>query len=104
MAYAYYVNADQSAGRVKSQTNAAGKKTYFGYSRRCEIIQTGGYTTYPLEFVYDSYGQKTEMHTFRGGSGWTASTRPTATTATVDVLVKCCVREHSGGDSQSLPS
>jgi RHS repeat-associated protein len=85
LTYAYYTNAESNAGRVKSQTNAAGKKVYFIYSSRSELLQTWGDTTYPLEFVYDSYGQKTEMHTFRGGSGWTASTWPTATTGTADV-------------------
>jgi RHS repeat-associated protein len=85
ISYAYYPNSDANAGRLKSQTNAAGKKTYFIYTPRGELLQTWGDTTYPLEYVYDSYGQKTEIHTFRGGSGWTASTWPTATTGTADV-------------------
>jgi RHS repeat-associated protein len=85
ISYVYYVNADPNAGRVKSQTNSAGKRVYFIYSSRGELLQTWGDTTYPREFAYDSYGQKTEMHTFRGGSGWTASAWPTATTGTADV-------------------
>jgi RHS repeat-associated protein len=83
--YEYYPAANPSAGRIKAQTNAAGKKVYFNYSSRGELVQTWGDTTYPLEYVYDSYGQKTELHTFRAGSGWTGSTWPTATTGTADV-------------------
>lgn len=83
--YQYYTSASASAGRLKSQTNAAGKKIYFNYNNRGELIQTWGDATYPLELVYDGFGQKTELHTFRGGSGWTASTWPTATTGTADV-------------------
>jgi RHS repeat-associated protein len=85
LTYVYYTNAETNAGRVKSQTNAAGKSAYFAYSNRGELRQTWGDTTYPLEFVYDSYGQKTEMHTFRGGSGWTANAWPAATTGAADV-------------------
>jgi RHS repeat-associated protein len=49
------------------------------------MFQTWGDTTYPIEYVFDAYGQKTEMHTFRGGSGWQGSTWPVATLGTMDI-------------------
>lgn len=83
--YDYYLATQTNAGRLKSQTNVNGKKTYFNYSNRGEMIQTWGDTTYPVEYVYDSFGQKTELHTFRAGAGWGASAWPTATAGTADV-------------------
>lgn len=83
--YEYYSPTQANAGRLKSQTNAQGKKVYFNYSGRGELTQTWGEATYPLEYVYDNYGQKTEMHTFRDGSAWEANAWPTSTTGVIDV-------------------
>lgn len=83
--YDYYLGTQTNAGRLKSQTNANGKKVFFNYSSRGEMVQTWGDTTYPLEYVYDSYGQRTELHTFRAGAGWGASAWPTVTAGTADV-------------------
>jgi RHS repeat-associated protein len=83
--FEYYPATHVNAGQLKTQTNPASKKIYFNYSNRRELIQTWGDATYPIEYVYDAYGQKTEMHTFRGGQSWTASTWPAATTGTADV-------------------
>lgn len=83
--YDYYPSSHPSAGRLKVKTDANGKKTYFNYSGRGELVQTWGDSTYPIEYVYDDFGQKTEMHTFRDGSGWQGTSWPTATTGTMDV-------------------
>lgn len=83
--YDYYAATHSSAGRLKSQTNAAGKKTYFNYNTRGELTQTWGDTAYPLEYVFDAYGLRTELRTFRGGSGWQLSTWPSGSTGTADV-------------------
>jgi len=83
--YGYYSPTETNAGRLKSQTNVNGKKVYFNYDSRGQLIQTWGDTTYPLEYVYDSYSQKTELHTFRGGAGWAGSAWPTATAGTADI-------------------
>lgn len=82
--YEYYPATHVNAGRVKTQTNGNGRKSYFEYSARGELTRTWGDTTYPVEYVYDSYGQKTELHTFRSGSNWQASAWPAAT-GTADV-------------------
>ncbi|HOJ74784.1 MAG TPA: hypothetical protein PLL65_12730, partial [Phycisphaerae bacterium] len=39
---------------------------------------------YPVEQVYDDFGRRTQMKTFRGGSGWDQSTWP-ASPGTADV-------------------
>jgi RHS repeat-associated protein len=83
--YEYYPTTHVSAGRLKSQTNAAGKKIYFNYSARGEMIQTWGDTNYPLEYVYDGFGQRTEQHTFRGGQSWSSSAWPASLTGAADV-------------------
>jgi YD repeat-containing protein len=80
--YEYYPATHMSAGRVKAQTNSQGKKVYFNHNSRGELTQTWGEATYPLAYVYDAYGQKTELHTYRGGQNWGASAWPTATTGT----------------------
>jgi RHS repeat-associated protein len=82
--YEYYPISDVRAGKLKTQTNPAGKKVYFNYNSRGEMVQTWGDTTYPVEYVFDAYGQRTEMHTFRGGSGWQGSSWPTSTKGTMD--------------------
>jgi RHS repeat-associated protein len=83
--YEYYPAGHQNAGFLKSQTDSQGKKTYFNYSSRGEEIQAWGDASYPVENVYDAYGQRTELHTFRGGSGWQSSTWSAASTGTPDV-------------------
>lgn len=94
-AYEYYPATHLNAGRLKSQTNAANKKTYFGYNSRGELLQSWGDATYPLEYAYDSYGQRTELHTFRGGQNWAASAWPPSTTGTADVT-KWIYQESTG--------
>jgi RHS repeat-associated protein len=93
--YEYNPGSHVNAGRIKAQTNAVGKKVYFNYSARGEVVQTWGDTTYPVEYVFDSYGQRTEMHTFRNGLGWTGTSWPSATTGTVDVT-KWIYQESTG--------
>ena len=83
--YEYYPATHVSAGRLKSQTNATGKKSYFNYSARGEMVQTWGDATYPLEYVYDAYGQRTELHTFRAGQNWAAGAWPASLTGAADV-------------------
>jgi RHS repeat-associated protein len=77
--YEYFDSKHVNAGRLKSQTNASSKKIYFNYNSRGEVLQTWGDATYPLEYVYDTFGQRTELHTFRAGQNWTTAVWPAAT-------------------------
>jgi RHS repeat-associated protein len=83
--YEYYPSTDANAGALKTQTDANGKKVHFKYSSRGEITQNWGDTIHPIEYVYDSYGQMTELHTFRGGSNWNANSWPASTLGIMDV-------------------
>ncbi len=59
------------------------------------MLRTWGDATYPMEYVYDSYGQKTELHTYRSGKGWQLANFPSASAGTVDVT-KWIYHESSG--------
>lgn len=83
--YDYYAASHPNAGKLKTKTNPNGKKVYFNYNSRGDVVQTWGDTTYPIEYVYDAYGQQTEMHSFRGGSGWEGNSWPVATVGTMDI-------------------
>ena len=52
---------------------------------RGEVFRNWGDTSYPVEYVYNSYGEKTELRTYRGGGGWAAATWPGAAASTADV-------------------
>jgi RHS repeat-associated protein len=69
--YAY-----DSAGRVSWAKDALNKYAYTSYTARSEIWRTWGDTAYPVEYAYDDQGRKSTMKTYRGGSGWNASTWP----------------------------
>jgi RHS repeat-associated protein len=84
-AYEYYPATHLNAGRIKSQANTAGKKSYFNYNSRGEMIQSWGDMAYPQEYVFDSYGQRVELHTFSSGSNWQSGGWPSATTGSADV-------------------
>jgi RHS repeat-associated protein len=69
---------DANTGRKTRECNALGKCSYFAYSDRGELIRTWGEVPYPVEYVYDDYGRRTEMRTFRVDLGWTGPAWPTA--------------------------
>ncbi|NOT64286.1 MAG: RHS repeat protein [Acidobacteria bacterium] len=85
--YSYYANNHASAGQMFSQVNTANKKVYFEYSLRGELVRTWGDTTYPLESVYNDYGEKTELRTYRGGLGWAGTKWPGTLVGTADVTM-----------------
>lgn len=78
--FEYYPATHSSAGRIKSKTNGASKKNYFNYNLRGQVVQIWGEATYPVEYIYDAFGQNIETRTFRGGF-WTGSMWPTTTPA-----------------------
>ncbi len=96
-----------SAGRVSSVKDALNKYAYTAYTARGEIFRSWGDTAYPAEYTYDTYGRRTLMKTYRGGSGWNASTWP-ASPGTAD-LTKWVYDDATGNlkekyDSANLDS
>lgn len=83
--YDYYPAIHASASQLKSTTDAKGKKTFFDYDSRGALRRTWGDATYPVEYVYDDFGQRTETHTYRGGQNWGASVWPSSTAGAADV-------------------
>lgn len=83
--YEYYLPAHSNAGRLKSKKDALGKKTYFGYNSRGEMVRVWGDAEPPVEYVYDDYGQTSETRTFRGGQNWGASIWPSSVSGAADV-------------------
>ncbi len=75
---------DQSTGLRTAVTDPLSTAVYTAYNSHGQVWRTWGGGTYPLEYVYDSYGRLYQLKTFRGGSGWTQSTWPT-NTGTADV-------------------
>jgi len=68
-----------STGRTSWTRDAHNQYTYFDYNLRNQLTRQWGAATYPVEYGYDStYGDRTTMSTFRGGSGWENSTWPTS--------------------------
>lgn len=65
-----------SAGRVTTLTNADGKIRYTSYNTLDQIVREWGDTAMPVEYGYNSYGERETMKTYRGGSGWSGSSWP----------------------------
>ncbi len=61
---------DGDTGRKISETNALGNETYYAYDDMNRMTHTWGDSVYPVAYVYDDYGRRTEMHTFRQDSGF----------------------------------
>jgi len=68
--YEYYPATHANAGRMKCVTGPTGKKTYYEYSLRGEVVHLWGDVPYPEERVYNHYGEMTQLRTYRGGTGW----------------------------------
>jgi RHS repeat-associated protein len=83
--FEYYPAGHQNAGLLKSQSNSENKRTYFAYNRLGELTRTWGEAAYPVEYIYDGYGQRRELRTFRTGSGWNSITWPESATGPVDI-------------------
>lgn len=73
--YAY-----DSSGRRAWVQDAATQTTYFGYNNRSQLIRQWGSVAYPVEYGYSTtYGERTSLSTYRGGSGWDGSSWPGST-------------------------
>ena len=50
--------------------------TYSSYNTRDQLVHQWGDGSYPVEYIYNSLGERTAMNTYRGGSGWAAADWP----------------------------
>ncbi len=72
--YAY----ESTTGRLSTETDPLGKVARYAYTTRGQVYRTWGDTTYPVEHAFNDYGEQVTLSTFRGGSGWNASTWPSS--------------------------
>ena len=64
-------------GRKAWEENADGKRTYFTYNLRDQLIKQWGAATYPVAYAYNGFGEKVAMRTFRNPTqDFTTSTWP----------------------------
>lgn len=78
-------NDYDTSGRLAWAQNAGGHKVRYAYNRRGQLTHQWGAGAYPLAHGYDStYGDRTTLSTYRGGSNWDASSWPADTTGTAD--------------------
>ena len=75
--FEYYPNGETGAGQVKCVTRPGGKKTYYAYTNLQDLlVRTWGDVPYPEERVYNQFAELVELHTYRGGSGWSGAAWP----------------------------
>ena len=70
---------DRRTGRKIAEYNVLNKATRYAFNSRGQLIRTWGDVPYPVEYVYDGFGQMVSMRTFRSGTGWDRETWPTDT-------------------------
>jgi RHS repeat-associated protein len=73
-----------SAGRVNSKKDDAGKYAYFKYDDAGNLTYQWGDTVNPISYEYNDSNQRTKMHTYRSGT-WTGATFPSGFSGTGDV-------------------
>lgn len=87
--YAYYTSG-AGAGQVRSIKNDLGKYVYYGYTQRGELDRAWGDVPQPMKVTFDTYGQRTELYTWRdeapvwSGTAWPNPIGGDKTTLTYD--------------------
>lgn len=67
-----------TAGRVDWTADAFGKYTRYAYNRRGQVTNQWGDGTYPISYTYDAtYGERTQMSTYRSASAADTTSWPT---------------------------
>jgi RHS repeat-associated protein len=56
---------EAATARRASVVNALNKATSYSYNARGQILTVRGDASYPLDYVYDSYGRMTQLKTYR---------------------------------------
>lgn len=67
---------DPATGRKSRECNALGKCSYFAYDDHGAMTRTWGDVPYPVEYVYDEFGRRIIMRTFRQELAWASPRWP----------------------------
>lgn len=70
------LNTYDNMGRVVATFDPKGYATRTAYTLRGEKYRQWGSAAMPVEYGYDSYGQRVTMATYRGGSAWDGAVWP----------------------------
>ncbi len=74
-----------SVGRIAWTQDASDYTTRYAYNERGQLLRQWGAGAYPIEYGYDpTYGDRTSMKTYRGGTNWDAATWEGITTGSAD--------------------
>jgi len=79
--YTYYTTGT-NIGRMYAVTNPVGKHTYYDYDDRGQVTHVWGDIPQPVTMIYDAYGERTGLVTFRddtfawSGGSWPAGADP----------------------------
>ncbi|MCP4694891.1 MAG: hypothetical protein GY859_43085, partial [Desulfobacterales bacterium] len=76
---------DPATGRKILERDPLDKATRYLYNERGQITHVWGDVPYPVQYVYDNYGRRTEIRTYRGGSNWSSAMWPIGATGPSDV-------------------
>lgn len=78
--YEYFTDQEDHPGRLKAVKQyvdgSTDVYTRYDYNSRGQITHVWGEVPQPVKMDYDNYGQRTHLHTYRGGSGWNGTTWP----------------------------
>ena len=78
-------NTYDSLGRVTVTTDYYGNHVRYAYNARGQLQYQWGEACTPVEYVYDStYSDRTQIKTYRNGSGWGNTTWAATTPGTAD--------------------
>lgn len=59
-----------ATGLKSAETDPLTNRVYSSYDLRGNLVRTWGSSTYPVSYVYDEFGQMTNMTTYRAGTNW----------------------------------
>lgn len=75
---------DPATGMKVTTIDSLGNKEHLAYDQAGQITHTWGEAVYPVKFVYDLYGRRVRMFTYRLGTNWSSDAWPTDTTGQGD--------------------
>jgi len=64
------ITYDTQTGRTISKSSALNQTIRYNYNSRNQLTHQWGDAVYPVQYIYNDYGERIEMHTFRNDIGW----------------------------------
>jgi RHS repeat-associated protein len=74
--YTYYPSTHANAHQVATMTDGEGGVTRYAYDSLGRLTHKWGSAVYPEAYTYNTFGEMSELRTYRGGSDWNSETLP----------------------------